>query len=379
MTFAALVCILLTTFSLQASSVPLAPVNGPVSTGIAPSMVTYHPSGKFAAAPNWISNNVSIYRVHEKTGAFELIDTVATGNTPAFIAFSPNGKFAAVTNSDEGGPQDSIFIYKIDHKTGVWTPLQVTASQQSATPFGLAYSPDGKLLAVANLSGSTISLYRVAESGIITLCSQTSNLIGPNVPDFSPDGRFLAVTNRTGSSVSVYKVNEQTGTLSEITGEGSPYPVGSNPVGVTYQHDGKFIAIANYFSNTVTVYQVNKVTGALTQPQEIQSGNFFPFFVTFSNHEKFAAVGSNAVSGHATVFCVQDGIWSLSPTQILPTEISPRMLAFSPCQSFAALSIVQAVPGAAPGAIQIFEVDESACSDSSSSSTSSSTSWSYTE
>lgn len=369
----AILCSLLTAISLHADTEAFVPVNGPVPAGLNPFSVTYSQSGRFAAAANYYSNNVSLYSVREKTGAFVIIDTVPVGSNPTFVAFSPEDKFAAVANSDSGGVNDGISVFKINQKTGLWLPIQTIDSAETLYPYSLAYSPNGKFLAVTNYNAALgfVSMYKVNKSGMLTLAYTQNNLLGPDVVVFSPDGRFLAVSNYDDASVSIFKINQDSGALAEIAS--SPFPVEVRPEMIAYQHDGAFVAIANTGSDSVSVYKVNKDTGELSDLQTIPSFNTRPFFVSFSKKDKLAAVGSFDTPGSAVIFCVDNGVWSASPVQTitnLPED--PRSIAFSPCEDFAAIGVFG--QNLSPGFIQLYEVHESACSDTSDSSSSSSSS-----
>jgi 6-phosphogluconolactonase (cycloisomerase 2 family) len=75
------------------------------------------PSGKFAYAVNFNSNDISMYTINATTGALTSTGTITSGQSPTSIAIHPSGNFAYVTNS----ASNDISIYSIDGATGALT------------------------------------------------------------------------------------------------------------------------------------------------------------------------------------------------------------------------------------------------------------------
>jgi len=343
----------------------LVPAGPAVQTGVGPYSVKYSNSGKFAAVVNDSDDTVSVYRVHSRTGAFEPIQTIASGNAPNFVVYSPEDKFAYLTNFGSFGPGGSIIVYSIDPKTGIWSNIQTINDGSVSSPYGFDISPCGKFLAVANFgtgnpgSGS-IAIYQISgHTGMLKFIAITPHQ-SPEILAFSPDGQYLAVTNFEGASVSVFKMNS-IGYIQEI--EDSPFPVGLNPEGVAYKHNGKAVAIANTSDGTVTFYRVNSETGQFYDMQTYATGDSAPAELAFSNDDTLLAVGSFNNPGTATVFCVKGRDKTL--IQSIPNLQGPYTFAFNPSnKNFAALSIFG--NGTDPGSVQVYKVNNSACSHSSS-------------
>jgi DNA-binding beta-propeller fold protein YncE len=79
------------------------------------------PAGKFAYVANWTGSDtdgsVSMYTVDATTGGLTPSGSIATGLSPTSIAIHPSGKFAYVTNSGS----NSVSMYSIESATGVLT------------------------------------------------------------------------------------------------------------------------------------------------------------------------------------------------------------------------------------------------------------------
>ncbi len=85
-----------------------------MAAGTNPNFVTVDPSGKFAYAANWGSNNISVYNIAPATGALTAGTAVAAGTNPTSIAVGPSGKFAYATNEAD----NSISVYTVNATTG---------------------------------------------------------------------------------------------------------------------------------------------------------------------------------------------------------------------------------------------------------------------
>jgi 6-phosphogluconolactonase (cycloisomerase 2 family) len=146
---------------------------------------------------------------------------------------------------------------------------------------GLAYSPNGKWLAVGNSEGAdSVSIYAVASNGVIAEISGSpfaTNGTSPQSVTYSPDGKFLVAANYGDfpSTISLFSVDQTTGALTQLnpaTGVPSTNTLtisSTREVGsLTYSPNGEFLAVytavTGDFANVV-MFGVNSSTGALTQ------------------------------------------------------------------------------------------------------------------
>ena len=86
----------------------------PQATGTKPASVAVNPSGKFAYAANWGSNDISVYTINATTGALTAGTAVAAGTNPSSVAVEPAGKFVYVANEIDS----TISVYTINAATG---------------------------------------------------------------------------------------------------------------------------------------------------------------------------------------------------------------------------------------------------------------------
>ena len=142
---------------------------------------------------------------------------VSGTETVGAVAFSPDGKTLAIGDHDG--------------RVGLWdvaTGQRTAALAEDSTVFGVAFSPDGKTLAVGD-GGGRVGLWDVATGQRIAALNE-----GITVRDvaFSPDGKTLAAGDY-GGQVGLWDVatGQRTATLNE--GGGTVYDVAFSPDGKT--------------------------------------------------------------------------------------------------------------------------------------------------
>ena len=160
------------------------------------------------------------------------------------VAFSPDGKLLAVA-------QANGYVRLWNPVTGqpVGAPLLASTSPQSYVA-GVAFSPDGKLLASAGGDG-TVQLWNLATGQAVGTPLPAATSGGVNAVAFSPDGTLLAAAYADGY---VRLWNLATGQA-----VGTPLPAGAGSggsvSGVAFSPDGKPLATADT-DGTVWMWQM---------------------------------------------------------------------------------------------------------------------------
>ena len=200
-------------------------------------------------------------------------------STPHAGAFSNQGDLYAYVNFQRG----TVNVFRVDRATGALTRMAapVPSGQASA---GVAWSPDGKLLAVSGAEQSStqirVAMFRVnRQTGTVVAVSGSPFRFPSGAPGltaneslvFHPSGNFLASGDSMGGTVHLFGVNQSTGGVTEVAGS----PKASHPNGLgsgnetyhlAFSPDGTLLASANAGSNgccgtTVSMFKVNAAAG----------------------------------------------------------------------------------------------------------------------
>jgi DNA-binding beta-propeller fold protein YncE len=194
-----------------------------------PSHVAITPDGKRALVTRDGDDRISVLHI-DGTKVEPTKREINSGLRPYGIDVSSTGAFAVVANIGRGvGDADTVSLIDMQ-----WPPRVVDTITVGQTPEGIAFSPDGSLIAVVVVNGSNKpkdspffnaggkvvllraigpSLHRVAEAPI-GHWSQGAT--------FSADGRLLLVGNMVEKDVQVFEVGgaslTDTGTRIKVSG-----------------------------------------------------------------------------------------------------------------------------------------------------------------
>jgi WD40 repeat protein len=125
--------------------------------------------------------------------------TLPPGRVLIYPTFSPGGRFLAAVAFPVRAEGDRL-VPTGPAEPRVWNPtsgreILALAGGHSPQPTGMAFSPDGKRLAVATVEG-TVTVWNTGDGRrCYPPLTATTNF---GVPAFSPDGRRLAVAGRDG-------------------------------------------------------------------------------------------------------------------------------------------------------------------------------------
>jgi 6-phosphogluconolactonase (cycloisomerase 2 family) len=264
-------------FSIDLSTGLLTANGSGVATGGVPSATLLAASGTVLFIANSGSNNISTYTVKTDGTLTAAGSTQPAGMTPLSMAMDSAGHFLFVANQglqvDPASGTISVFAVSSTTLTEVpGSPFVVAApgAPGGTGPSGVAVTPDGKFLYVANEFDSTVSKFSVDASGVLTR--------GPVVPvgntpatlAITADGGFLYVAN--ASTISGFAICDQVltscndptspdGSLTVIAG--SPFSAGIQPVAIVAAPSGKFLFAVNRQSNQISEYKVATGTGVL--------------------------------------------------------------------------------------------------------------------
>ena len=265
-------------FSIDLSSGLLTANGAEVATGSVPSAMLLAPSGTALFVANSGTNNISAYTVKSDGTLAAAGGTQPAGMTPVNMAMDSGGHFLFVANQglqiDPASGTVSVFGVSGTTLAEVpGSPFRVAApgAPSGTGPTGIAVTPDGKFLFVANQFDSTVTKFSVDGSGVLTQGPVVAVGTTPSAAAMSADGGFLYVGN--ASTISGFAICNQViiscndptrpdGSLTVVAG--SPFSAGLEPVAILPAPSGKFLYVVNRQSNQISEYKVATGTGVLT-------------------------------------------------------------------------------------------------------------------
>jgi Tol biopolymer transport system component len=248
-----------------------------------------------------LNSNASFTLASTSTSQATYINGINTGAQPNSVSWSPDGRFLAVCNLSGSNLQ----VFKFN---GSSMPTQVGVNVSISTPpSSVSWSPDGRFIAVVSggeLVSEILSIFSFNGLNTPTPVGSVTIVAGetPNSVSWSPDGRFLAVAS--GS------VTSGDGSLSmfSFNGVGNPSLVGSqstavSPFSVSWSPDGRFLAVVNSVTNTLQIFSFNGIGDPVqvTTGTGVATGGSSPISVTWSPDGRFLAF-VNSTSNTLKIF-----------------------------------------------------------------------------
>jgi YVTN family beta-propeller protein len=229
--------------------------------------------GKFVITSNKNTSDAAIFN----TSSLTLLRRIHVGESPEFIKINPAGDrlFATFEPSSQGGPPGAVkegAAKPTAEKTGAakaptkddddngppaqiatfhigdWTPGPVSTAGQETE--GIEFSPDGKLMLVANESQETIGVFDEATGRHLRDVDLKQYGIRPRGLKVSPQGNQYAVTM------------EGSGTL--LTMDSSfkvikSVPTAAKPYGVAFDRAGKRIFVSAAAAGKLQVFSADSL------------------------------------------------------------------------------------------------------------------------
>jgi WD40 repeat protein len=177
---------------------------------------------------------------------------------PNYNSWHPNGKILAVSHKDYliAGPLSPMVLYSFDGETlsRLPDPSSIPGSGSGATNC-VAWSPDGRYLAVGSSAHPSIILYSF-DGTSLTWITPPSIQVSPIDISWSPDSRFIAVAFLDLNGVYVYSVDGAT--IKYYTMIDIHY--GNGAAGVAWSPDGKYLAVMFTSVPFLCMYKFNGVS-----------------------------------------------------------------------------------------------------------------------
>jgi 6-phosphogluconolactonase len=267
----------LASFSIDAATGKLSPINQQSSEGDGAAFVSIDPTGRNVLAANYGSATVSVLPI-DSTGHLSPATSVIheTGSsidphrqTHAYahsVNCDPTGKFAITC--DLGA--DKLFVYQFDAINGKLSPNDPSSISVApgSGPRHLTFSRDGKFVyAITEMAGTVIAYSFDAIHGTLTQIQSITTLKNDEKGNTSaevqidPAGKFLYASNRlTTNYLTIFSIDPATGKLTLV---GYQDCLGKTPRNFRIDPTGKYLLCANQDSNALVLFAIDPQTGKL--------------------------------------------------------------------------------------------------------------------
>lgn len=249
-----------------------------LESGRGPAGISVNRAGTLALVANREEGTVSLFRIRD--AALTLLGKVEIGPAASGVshaAFTPDGRHALVTRDGDF----LLNVLAIDGETVRRTDRMISAGIR---PYAVVVAPDGRWAAVANLGRSfgdedTVSLIDLSGAPERWRVVHTATVgQSPEGIQVSPDGRLLAVVLVNGSSRAESFPFRGPGLVRTFRVEGGGAQIrlvpadeariGSWSQGAAWSADGRQLVVGNMVERNLSVFAVSP-DGRLTAAGEI--------------------------------------------------------------------------------------------------------------
>jgi 6-phosphogluconolactonase (cycloisomerase 2 family) len=268
----------------------------PVATGAQPQAMIITPDGKAMFIAN-ADGTITGYTINGDGTLKSAGSPVNAGSVPVALIADPASKFLFVANqgsaSDVTSGTISVFAISGTNLTPVGNPVptELPGDVSGSGPSGLAVSPVGSYLYVANQFSNNVQSYSYDASGSLALINYYTAGTNPTGLAFSrcagitsstatvncsvADDDNLFVSNSGSNNISIFSACIQVsatcggggtapdGTLTEIPSK-SPVAAGVGPATIFVNPTSDFVYAVDRGSSQVSEFQYSPATGVLT-------------------------------------------------------------------------------------------------------------------
>lgn len=306
-------------------------LGSPYPTGISPTAVLVHPSGKFAYIANAGEANISLFKIDKSGALTEVTPRTPTGKNPAAMVMNSAGSLLFVANTGS----NTITAYSVDSATGALTASSAPPALTGFSPVRIAISASGSFLYVANQGSASVSGFSIDSSGGLTPVPSSPTPVGrgPNWVALDPSGKFLYVASLLDGDFSGFTVDSSSGALTPMNG--SPYGVTTSTTitpltSLVVDGSGKYLYVTSQSGNNVYAFTIDANSGVpaaiTTSPAPPYAAGTAPSFIMTDATGKFLFVG-NQSSSNITVFRITADTGVLTSIATASTGSTPASMA----------------------------------------------------
>ena len=236
-------------------------------------------TGRFVLSAYYYQSTAAVHAVNgDGVATFPPVEWRYTGGGAHAIQTDRSNRFAFVPHIANRGP-NAIFQFRFDERTGHLTPNDPPrySPREYLGPRALAFHPTLDIVYFSDEQGSSVTAYDLDSSAgtlapfqtISTLPAGYSEANTCSQIQIAPSGRFLYAPNRGHNSVASFIVDSSTGRLT-AAGRVATEPV---PRAFSLDPEGSFLFVAGLDSGRLASYQVDQDSGELTPLETHEAGN----------------------------------------------------------------------------------------------------------
>ncbi|UYZ63974.1 lactonase family protein [Hymenobacter weizhouensis] len=225
------------------------------------------------------ADSIFLFRLDPKTGALTRLRAEKAGENPSFLALAPGHRYLYAANEVseyQGAPSGFVSAFAIDPRTGGLTPLNQQPSG-GAGPCYLRLDGTGRAALVANYGGGSVSLLPVAPTGPVQPPAATHphRGAGPN-PDRQtaphahciipdPAGRFAFAVDLGTDQVLGYQLDAAQGRLTPLAAPAFTARPGAGPRHLTFHPNGRWAYLINELTSSVSALAYDAGAGTFRE------------------------------------------------------------------------------------------------------------------
>ena len=308
------------------------------------------------------STGIYVYRFDEENGTIEYVSATSIVN-PSYLTISADERY--VYSVSEKNVDAEAYAYSFDKKNGVLTLLN-TQKTSGAVPCYI--SVDKGIAVTANYMGGSISVFPIAENGLLQPVSKVFEFEGTgpvaNRQDkphlhcaiFSPDKRYLFAADLGSDQLHKFSTLYAAPFLEKTAPSSYKLEPGSGPRHITFHPNGKYAYLVNELSGKVTLFHY--ANGNLEPVQYILSdtspgvGGKGSADIHVSPDGKFLYASNRANTNNISIFKINETDGMLTVAGYQPTGKHPRNFIISPNGKYLLVACSNS------NMIQVFEIDK---------------------
>jgi 6-phosphogluconolactonase len=304
-----------------------------------PTYLAFHPSGRVLYAVGETAEGPALRSFHVEGNVLRpAVSQPIGGAGPCHLAVDPSGRLLATANYSGG----SVSIFPLDGEgtPGPEAALFVhqgsgpdSARQEKPHAHGIEFSPDGRIMYAADLGTDEIRIYRVQDGSVVPSeppAVAAAPGAGPRHLVVAPGGRHLHVVNELNNTLATYLI-EGANLLATDTQPLLParFEGFSKAAAIAITPDGRFVFASNRGYDSIAQFRRDAETGGLTPAGHVETGAREPRGMGLSPCGRWLLVGHHYAGG-VQVYRVDVESGTLEATGDTAPIHSPVCVVFPP-------------------------------------------------